>query len=447
MERKQQSKVCVHRLEKEKPYYFPPEQQKSTPDSFFQHTLKLAWDNRDYIATCCCEPAQELKLYIRSHKGSGPFTLCRNPNTGSRHKPSCSYHSRVNTDGGAKAYSSSAVREEEDGTLRIGLDFSLCVSAAAPERAAPAAVHPPRERKQVKRLRKMKMLGLLHLLWENTGLNEWAPWLEGNRRLTTVMSRLYKEASNIKQGRTVLANVLLLQGNEHGNKKAVNYACTKNRRLIVISELNEWSSALNVGNNLPLAGTTKNGPPVGMPYLTIDYSRWKSSLARFPRDVAWWRHGGKIIAIAVTDVPKERKSAKSNRVYFSASVRQVVLMMVSERWIPLDSSYEGLIEEKLAKERRQFIKPLIYDSAEDQYHPDFILTDVNGSDFVPLEVWGRDTEDYLQHKAVKEEWYQQEFGDSWWSWDAVRDRRSEEIPTFPPRKKHYEFRYPIEKES
>ncbi|CFV22974.1 Protein of uncharacterised function (DUF1173) [Yersinia pseudotuberculosis] len=291
------------------------------------------------------------------------------------------------------------------------------------------------------------MLGLLHLLWENTGLNEWAPWLESNRRLTTVMSRLYKEASNIKQGRTVLANVLLLQGNEHGNKKAVNYACTKSRRLIVISELNEWSSALNVGNNLPLAGTTKNGPPVGMPYLTIDYSRWESSLARFPRDVAWWRRGGKIIAIAVTDVPEERKSAKSNRVYFSASVRQVVLMMVSERWIPLDSSYEGLIEEKLAKERRQFIKPLIYDSAEDQYHPDFILTDVNGSDFVPLEVWGHDTEDYLQHKAVKEEWYQQEFGDSWWSWDAVRDRRSEEIPTFPPRKKHYEFRYPIEKES
>lgn len=46
MERKQQSKVCVHLLEKEKPYYFPPEQQKSTSDFFFQHTLKLAWDTR-----------------------------------------------------------------------------------------------------------------------------------------------------------------------------------------------------------------------------------------------------------------------------------------------------------------------------------------------------------------------------------------------------------------
>ncbi|EKN5918718.1 TPA: DUF1173 family protein [Yersinia enterocolitica] len=447
MERKQQSKVCVHLLEKDKPYYFTLEQQKTTTDSFFQHALKLAWDNHDYIATCCCDSAQELKLYVRSNKGSGPFTLCRNPNTGPRHKPSCSYHSRLNTDGGAKAYSSSAVMEEEDGTLRIGLDFSLRVSAADSGCAIPAVMHPPREKKQVKRLGKMKMLGLLHLLWENTGLNEWAPWLEGKRRLTTVMTRLQKEASSIKQGRTALADVLLLQGNEHANKKAVSYACANNRRLIVISELNEWSPALMASNNLPLVGTTKNSPPARMPYLTIDSSRWESSLARFPRDVAWWQRGGKIIAVAVTDVPVKKTSEKSGREYFSACVRQVVLMMVSERWIPLDSSFEGIIEEKLAKERRQFIKPLIYDSAKVQYHPDFILTDVNGAVFVPLEVWGRDNEDYLQHRVVKEEWYQQKFGDAWWSWDAVRDPRGEKISTFPLRKEYYESRYPIEKES
>ncbi|QXO46076.1 DUF1173 family protein [Morganella morganii] len=149
MKRKQQSKVCVHLLEKDKPYYFRPDQQETTADSFFQHTLKLARDNHNYIATCCCDPSRELKLYIRSNKGSGPFTLCRNPNTGPGHKPFCSYHSHLNTDGGAKSYSSSAVREEEDGTLRIGLDFSLRVSAADPERAAPAAMYPPRKKNKL----------------------------------------------------------------------------------------------------------------------------------------------------------------------------------------------------------------------------------------------------------------------------------------------------------
>lgn len=42
-----------------------------------------------------------------------------------------SYYSRVSTDGGAKAHSSSAVRKEEDGTLRIELDFSLRVSTGS----------------------------------------------------------------------------------------------------------------------------------------------------------------------------------------------------------------------------------------------------------------------------------------------------------------------------
>lgn len=52
MKRKQQIKVCVHLLEKDKPYYFRPEQQKTTADSFFQHTLKLA-----RIITITLQPA------------------------------------------------------------------------------------------------------------------------------------------------------------------------------------------------------------------------------------------------------------------------------------------------------------------------------------------------------------------------------------------------------
>ena len=442
---KQQSKVCVHLLEKENPYYFLPEKQGSSTDSFFQKTLKLAWDNHNYIATCCCEQNLELKLYIRNIKGSGLFTLCRNPNTGPRHKTSCVYHSRVNTDGGAKTYSLSAVREGEDGTLHIGLDFSLRVSGTDNERAAPAVVYPPRERRHRERLGKMKILGLLHLLWENTGLNEWAPWLEERRNLTTVMNRLYKEASSIKQGHTMPGDVLLLQNHDIRNKKAVSYACANHRRLVVVSALNEWSPSLVAGNNLPVASARPEVPSGGMPYLTIDNSRWKNSLARFPREVAWWQSGGKIIAIAVTDEPEKRTAEKSGRVYFSARVCQVVLMMVSERWIPLDSSYEGIIEEKLALERRQFTKPLIYDSAEDQYHPDFILTDVSDSDYVPLEVWERDTEDYLQHRAEKTIWYNQEYGSSWWSWDAVRDPNSEQMLSFPLRKKYYDSRYPVDK--
>ncbi|MEH3491117.1 DUF1173 family protein [Enterobacter kobei] len=65
----------------------------------------------------------------------------------------------------------------------------------------------------------------------------------------------------------------------------------------------------------------------GMPFLGLDDDRWKTALSRFPIAVNGWMKGMKVFVIAVTDVP----SAKS------AQVRQLALMMVSDRYIPLDS--------------------------------------------------------------------------------------------------------------
>lgn len=84
------------------------------------------------------------------------------------------------------------------------------------------------------------------------------------------MNHLQKEASSLKQGRIVLGEVLLLKGSERGNKKAASYASANGRRLIVISELNEWSPALIAGNNFPRTGTTKSSTHAGMPYLTVN---------------------------------------------------------------------------------------------------------------------------------------------------------------------------------
>lgn len=77
------------------------------------------------------------------------------------------------------------------------------------------------------------------------------------------------------------------------------------------------------------------------------------------------------------------------------------LMLMSDPWIPLNLSYEEIFEEKLAKDRRHFIKLLIYDSTEDHYHFDFTLTAVNNSDYVLLEIYGRDITNYSQYKEVK----------------------------------------------
>ncbi|WP_416413848.1 DUF1173 family protein [Pantoea sp. App145] len=69
------------------------------------------------------------------------------------------------------------------------------------------------------------------------------------------------------------------------------------------------------------------------------------------------------------------------------TLTDVALMTVSPRFIPLDSVYEGLVEEKLWQEKCAFIKPLRYDG-EDDVFPDFVLTDVQGTDALPMEVFG-----------------------------------------------------------
>ena len=126
----------------------------------------------------------------------------------------------------------------------------------------------------------------------------------------------------------------------------------------------------------------------------------------------------------------EKKTIPSTR----SEVIDVALMVVSPRYIPLDSGYEAIIEAKLWAEKRAFIKPLRYDGEEDVF-PDFLLTDVSGRDFVPLEVFGMNTPDYEARKAIKQAHYAKEYGDKrWWSWDATMNNAELSIPDFPSKK-------------
>nr|WP_282600981.1 DUF1173 family protein [Pantoea ananatis] len=103
-------------------------------------------------------------------------------------------------------------------------------------------------------------------------------------------------------------------------------------------------------------------------------------------------------------------------------------MTVSPRFIPLDSGYEGMVEEKLWHEKRAFIKPLRYDGEEDVF-PDFVLKDVPGVDALPMEVFGMNTPEYLLRKREKTAHYDREYGQGrWWCWIASEKG---EIPHLP----------------
>lgn len=402
---------------------YSPE-RRETMASRFQADLREARDTKEASTIICeCDQHKNLRLCTYQHTGSELLSLRRFPNSGPSHAADCEYHERVNRDGGVGTYAKECIWEDGNGELHIALRYSLRVATDKGDADGPEDVLPPRQRRAGTKQAKMSFLGLLHLLWENTERNVWYPQFNGTRTLSNLMYALHTEARKIKQGHTQLSNVLVLQGQIEINRAAFSHAVQHNRRLVVISELRAWTNDREVGTGLLETTISTGNTPT---YLNFDNNLWQHTLNRFPQARAWWRAGGKVMAIAVTDVPHQ------NEKYQRASVRQVCLMMVSDRWIPLESSYEGAVEKKLFTEGRSFSKPLIYDSAENEYHPDFILTDTQ-EDSYPMEVWGRENEEYQAHKIIKTEWYQTEYGDNWWQWDAVSDPDEQRIPDFPAR--------------
>lgn len=112
----------------------------------------------------------------------------------------------------------------------------------------------------------------------------------------------------------------------------------------------------------------------------------------FSRELADWRRGAKVIVICEAEPPETTFVRKDGRNVprITCRIIDAALMTVSPRFIPLDSRYEGEVEEKLWQEKRAFIKPLRYDGEEDVF-PDFVLKDVPGVDGLPMEVFGMNT--------------------------------------------------------
>mgnify|MGYP001301429722 CR=1 FL=1 len=73
-----------------------------------------------------------------------------------------------------------------------------------------------------------------------------------------------------------------------------------------------------------------------------------------------------------------------------------------------------------------------FDASEDAVFPDFWLLDT--PEEVPMEVFGMATPEYLERKAVKQDYYDDKHGpDGWWYWDAAT--QANEIPQFPAKRR------------
>ena len=156
---------------------------------------------------------------------------------------------------------------------------------------------------------------------------------------------------------------------------------------------------------------------------------WDSVKKRFSSEYAAWKSGAKIVVFALTSPAAVTGRGPSVRAH------QIVLMHVSENWIPLDSSYEAVVAEKLDAEHRQYVKPMRYDASISEVFPDFYLLDTKAISrsrwkylvWPLLLIWP---------ESNSKDYYNREYGPyGWWHWDATTASETMVLPHFPESRK------------
>jgi hypothetical protein len=400
-----------------------------TEDQFahaWKNVLTLARGDGSVI-TCTCPGTGNKKLAIRHYEDNDLFTLARYPLSGSEHARDCKFYSPDVKHSGLRDYCAKVITEGQNG-VNIRLEIGLTKRTARAAVAAPAVASAPQQGVGRGSRPAMRLLGLLHYLWDEANLNAWWPAMQGKRSTGLVNRELDKTASSVMVGRINLNSVLLLPDpNQDGswackNRERVTSAITKKHRLIAIVPLAKHTAeqAKKMASQLKIFGFQ------GIPLMSMTSELWNATCCRFPRAIAAWEHQQPVLAIAMLD---DIKPGKDRGHY--AKVINLALMPVTKNWIPFDSMYEQKIADKLTAEGRGFIKPLRYDADESLVFPDFILQDMEKE--IPLEVFGRSDETYIARQAEKIAYYEEVYGTGhWWCWNAAKDPEGQNIPPFPP---------------
>jgi hypothetical protein len=371
--------------------------------------------------SCECSEIEGRRLAVRHYDENDSFGLARFPLTGTQHVRDCQFYSptvQIKTSDGETI---SVIDSSADGTVKVRLGIGL----RKQDDQTDVAPSPERSRQSGgRRQAPIKLLGLLQFLWTEAGLNRWWPAMEGKRDTNRVHWLIHGAAAQVKVGRIPLDSTLLLSAKHPdgkvaiANRERVAKAAAANTRLLVIAPLAKFSAerAGEAGRSLRIAGFH------GTPFLRMTAELWTVSEKRYPRAMSAWRAGRNVMAIAQIELPANTTAR--------ADVVDVGFMHVTETWIPVDSSYEEIVANKLVEEHRAFEKPLRFDHEEDLDHPDFLLIDT-----VPdtaMEVFGRTDAKYLVRKAGKIE--RHSGNNNWWHWDAASDPEGKTMPPFPPKK-------------
>lgn len=387
----------------------------------WQSVLKAAYGRAEL--RCACKGVGAKRLAVKYYEGSDQFSLARFSLTGGQHAPDCQFYSANPAQFGVGGVSSGVIDQRPDGSVKIRLEIAMLERG---ETATPApAARTSTARTPSAKQSSMKLLGLLHYLWDEGGLNIWKPAFAGKRRASLAYWLLNNAADDVWAGHVKLVDKLLLPAfgaetrEAERNRARAAAALKEKHRMLIIAPLAAFTQerADAMSRQLKISGFH------GMPMAFMQGGLWASTMRRFPNAISAWRKGQGTVAIAQVELKQGAKG-----VY--ALVIEMGLMSITADFVPVESSYERVVADLLVAQGRAFMKPLRFDAGAEQVLPDFILTDTARE--VPLEVFGRNDAEYLGRKEEKRAYYDKQYGrGGWWSWNAAADSAPSSVPPFP----------------
>ncbi|GBQ74591.1 hypothetical protein AA0474_3257 [Acetobacter lovaniensis NRIC 0474] len=285
----------------------------------------------------------------------------------------------------------------------------------------------------------MTELGLLHLLWEEAGLNGWSPALgRARRRWSFVREALDRAAVRIVPARNqTLSDRLAMigYGDEDGPAllRETARSCGDTWRILL----------LGIVDDIAVVDWTR-----GRQFCSLRFDGVQDYHLRVSAAAVWHERLTRRypMAMAALALPRAERAIRvvglvtaTVRVGLDRGVTlvrcradDIALMEVEpDTLTPVSSGHELAIARALVDEHRSFIRPLRFDAGRDAVLPDFVLRDTGDPRGTPMEVFGRADEAYAARRAEKARYYDEVYGqENWWSWDAVAS--PDRWPAFPP---------------
>ena len=300
------------------------------------------------------------------------YLVKRMPLTGVLHDPGCDSYEMPPELSGRGALGQKAIQEDEnEGLTRLRLDFSMSKRATS---AAPATKTKTAGNQQPSVSAdpaKLSLRSLLHLLYEDAGLNRWSPRMAGKRNWFIVRKYLTEAACGKVAGRRPITDTLLIP-----EPFSVELKDTiLDRRSHYFANLKESGSKQPLGL---LIGEVKNIEPARFGYrmmikhlpdlpLYLPDNLHERLSKNFSTELAFFNEDPSIHLVCICTFTRSPTG--------NLQADTLSLMPVDQNWLPFEDRSELDLIDRLVRHGRYFTKCLRYNLKQSDAIASLLLTD------------------------------------------------------------------------